>query len=381
MAAQVYDFGDALGAGFAEMMESGRGYQLAVVKFSDIKVSPQIREQMEDETSTLQEMGGSIKQHGILQTMLLRPIPGPIPYELVAGGRRYASATLVGETEGPCLIKDMTDEQKDDIQLAENIQRKNLTQIEEAKKVQRDLDAANGDVEAVMAKHHKGRAWVSKMLGLLKLSDQARRLLSENISADLEVIGKVKAIEKVDPEAAKILVDDLAATRGKADARKKADAVKDRVKPKAEKPAPEDPATNGDTRTLTLPGVDAAGNFADAKMGPAIQVDAKSSAADARQILDRAYGLIFEDGAVPKTVVMSWEDSERTAVEAVLHKHYHDGSVMLDSKVPREIMQGLRDGKFSADGVGAFAMMAFLHGTMKDSQPFDLVQILALAKA
>ncbi|WP_313177017.1 ParB/RepB/Spo0J family partition protein [Massilia sp.] len=380
MAAQVYDFGDALGAGFAEMMESGRGYQLAVVKFSDIKVSPQIREQMEDETSTLQEMGGSIKQHGILQTMLLRPIPGPIPYELVAGGRRYASATLVGETEGPCLIKDMTDEEKDDIQLAENIQRKNLTQIEEAKKVQRDLDAANGDVEAVMAKHHKGRAWVSKMLGLLKLSDQARRLLSENISADLEVIGKVKAIEKVDPEAAKNLVDDLAATRGKADARKKSDAVKDRVKPKAEKPAPEDSVANGDTRTLTLPGVQA-GNFADAKNEQVLQVDAKSSTADARQILDRAYGLIFEDGAVPKTVVMSWEDDERKAVEAVLHKHYHDGSVMVDSKVPREIMQGLRDGKFGADGVGAFAMMAFLHGTMKDTQPFDLVQILALAKA
>ena len=380
MAAQVYDFGDALGAGFAEMMESGRGYQLAVVKFSDIKVSPQIREQMEDETSTLQEMGGSIKQHGILQTMLLRPIPGPIPYELVAGGRRYASATLVGETEGPCLIKDMTDEEKDDIQLAENIQRKNLTQIEEAKKVQRDLDAANGDVEAVMAKHHKGRAWVSKMLGLLKLSDQARRLLSENISADLEVIGKVKAIEKVYPEAAKNLVDDLAATRGKADARKKADAVKDRVKPKAEKPAPEDSVSNGDTRTLTLPGVQA-GNFADAKNEQVLQVDAKSSTADARQILDRAYGLIFEDGAVPKTVVMSWEDDERKAVEAVLHKHYHDGSVMVDSKVPREIMQGLRDGKFGADGVGAFAMMAFLHGTMKDTQPFDLVQILALAKA
>lgn len=380
MAAQVYDFGDALGAGFAEMMESGRGYQLAVVKFSDIKVSPQIREQMEDETSTLQEMGGSIKQHGILQTMLLRPIPGPIPYELVAGGRRYASATLVGETEGPCLIKDMTDEEKDDIQLAENIQRKNLTQIEEAKKVQRDLDAANGDVEAVMAKHHKGRAWVSKMLGLLKLSDQARRLLSENISADLEVIGKVKAIEKVDPEAAKNLVDDLAATRGKADARKKADAVKDRVKPKAEKPAPEDSAANCDTRTLTLPGVEA-GNFADAKNEQVLQVDAKSSTADARQILDRAYGLIFEDGAVPKTVVMSWDDDERKAVEAVLHKQYHDGSVMVDSKVPREIMQGLRDGKFGADGVGAFAMMAFLHGTMKDTQPFDLVQILALAKA
>jgi ParB family chromosome partitioning protein len=381
MAAQVYDFGDALGAGFAEMMQPGRGYQLAVVKFSDIKVSPQIREQMEDETSTLQEMGGSITQHGILQTMLIRPIPGPIPYELVCGGRRYAGATLAGETEGPCLIKEMTDEEKDDIQLAENIQRKNLTQIEEAKKIQRDLDAANGDVEVVMAKHHKGRAWVSKMLGLLKLSDQARRLLSENISADLEVIGKVKAIEKVDPEAAKNLVDDLAATRGKADARKKADAVKDRVKPKAEKPALEDPAANGDTRTLTLPGVDAAGNFADAKNELALQVDAKSSAADARQILDRAYGLIFEDGAVPKTVVMTWEDSERTAVEAVLHKHYHDGSVMVDSKVPREIMQGLRDGKFGADGVGAFAMMAFLHGTMKDTQPFDLVQILALAKA
>lgn len=401
MSAQVYDFGDALGAGFDEMLQEGRGYQMAVLQFKDIKVSEQVRQQMEDDSSTGEEMGGSIKKHGYLQTMLVRPIRGPIPYELVAGERRIVFGARAGETEGPFLIKEMTDAEKDDIQLAENIHRKNLTQIEVAKKIQRDLDEAGGDVEAVMAKHNKGRPWISKMVGLLKLSEQAMRLLTEQVSADVEVIGMVKQIEKVNPEAAKNLVDELAATRGKEDARAKASAVKDQVKPPKAKPAapaaPTVPSTNAPAAGQP------AGGFAEAKKlepadawpfptssaavkdpaaaaaaGPAPQVPPPT--VSPQESLNKAYGLIFENGTSPNMFVDLLGPGDRHAVEAWLKTHYQAGKDGALTDVPRAIMHGLRKGTFAADGANAFAMVAFLQGTVYTVQPFDLVKILSLAK-
>lgn len=400
MSAQLYDFGDALGAGFAEMLQDGRGYQMAVLKFSDVKVSEQVRQQMEDESSTGEEMEGSIRKHGYLQTMLVRPIPGPVPYELIAGERRIVFGMRAGETEGPFLIKEMTDAEKDDIQLAENIHRKNLTQLEVAKKIQRDLDQAGGDIEVVMARHNKGRSWISKMLGLLSLSEQARRLLTEQVSADVEVIGMVKQIEKVDPEAAKNLVDDLAATRGKEDARKKVNAVKDQAKPPKAKPAV--PATAVAPSTLVPTPRQPGTNFADAKIQPssawpfptssaAVKTPAPAASigaqpgipvptASVQATLDKAYGLIFENGTSPKMFAEVIDPGDRHAIEAWLKAHYDAGKDGALADNPRAIMQGLRKGTFATDGAGAFAMGAFLQGTIWTVQPFDLVKVLSLAK-
>src|SRR5699024_5513240 len=79
-----------------------------------------------------------------------------------------------------------------------------------------------------------GKSWVSKMTSLLKLPEQTKRLMDENISADTEVINTVKQIEKVSPGKAKEVVDELKKTRGKegqGTARKVAQAAKDEVKP------------------------------------------------------------------------------------------------------------------------------------------------------
>lgn len=405
MNAQVYDFSAALGEGFDDMLQEGRGYQMAVLPFSKVKVSEQVRQQMEDDTSTGEEMEGSIKKHGYLQTMLVRPISGqqPYEYELVAGERRIVFGARAGETEGPFLIKEMTDAEKDDIQLAENIHRKNLTQIEVAKKIQRDLDDAGGDVEVVMAKHNKGRAWISKMTGLLKLTPQAMRVLTENISADVEVVGMVKQIEKVNPEAAKNLVDDLAATRGKEDARAKASAVKDEVKPPKAKP--EAPAAPAAPRMNAPAAGQPASGFAEAKnettgawpfptssaavKGPVPAAPAASAGAapevpapiaSPQETLNKAYGLIFEHGTSPKMFADLLAPGDRHAVEAWLRTHYAEGKDGALTDLPKAIMQGLRKGTFAADGASAFAMAAFLQGTVYTVQPFDLIKILSLAK-
>ncbi|WP_221620517.1 ParB/RepB/Spo0J family partition protein [Conchiformibius steedae] len=221
---------DILGTG-VDALFGGNQTTLTVVPLSDIQVKEQIRKHFEDETNSLSELAESIKQRGVLQPILLRPAPNGSGYELIAGERRFRAAQLAGLSSIPAHIKNLSDEEAEDAQLAENIQRKNLTQQEEALKIQRDLDKL-GSVEAVLAKHNKSRAWLSKMLGLLNLPEQAQRLVQENISADLEVINLVKTVEKQDSLAAKQLVDDLKQTRGQADARAKAKAVKERVKPK-----------------------------------------------------------------------------------------------------------------------------------------------------
>ena len=394
MTAQVYDFGNTLGDGFEGMFDEGRGYQLAVLQFSDVKVSEQVRKEMEDESSTGEEMSGSIKRHGYLQTMLVRPIPGPIPYELVAGERRMIFGSKAGETEGPFLIKEMTDEEKDDIQFAENIHRKNLTQIEEAKKLQKDLEAAGGDVEAVMAKHNKGRSWVSKVLGLLTLPEQAKRLVTEQVSADMEVIGMVKTIEKRDPEAAKELVDELKATRGKKDARDVAAKVKNQVKPAKPKAGDKagDKATPRD-EAHKEPGPISQLSFAEAKQehggGDVAWPTPTASTADAEEsdpapvfspsTLDATYGLVFEHGSNPKMILDTLSEQERTDMHAWLESFYDAGRQA--KNVAQGVMQGLRNGTFATEGAGAYAMLAFIQGSDAEVKRFNLLDVLGLAKA
>ena len=219
---------DILGGGIDSLF-ADTGAQYSLIPLDMIVVKAQIRETFEDEENTLADLAASIKARGVLQPILLRPTMDG--YELIAGERRYRASRLAELDQIPAYIREMTDEEAEDAQMAENIHRKNLTQIEEAKKIQRDLGKL-GSIEAVLERHQKSRAWLSKMMALLDLPEQSKRLVAENVSADLEVINIVKTVEKADPKKAKALVDDLKNSRGKENARKKAQAVKDEVKPK-----------------------------------------------------------------------------------------------------------------------------------------------------
>ncbi len=231
---------DFLGAG-VDALFADTGAHYSLIPIDMIEVKAQIRETFEDDENTLEDLAASIKARGVLQPILLRPTEDG--YELIAGERRYRASKLAGLDQIPAYIREMTDDEAEDAQMAENIHRKNLTQIEEAKKIQRDLEKL-GSIEAVLEKHQKRRPWLSKMMALLDLPEQSKRLVEENVSADVEVINLVKTVEKTDPKKAKALVDDLKTTRGKANARKTAQAVKDEVKPKKQAtPVDRDPKT------------------------------------------------------------------------------------------------------------------------------------------
>ena len=206
----------------------------AFILLDDIEIEAQVREEFEDNENSLIDLGRDLRKRQI-QPIGVRPNRAgrQKPFLLVYGERRCRAANLEGLSGLQAKVMDLTDEEAEDVQLAENIHRKNLTQIEEAKKIQRDLDKLKS-VDKVLAKHNKSRAWLSKILGLLSLPEQTTRLVSENISSDIEVISTVKTIEKQNPEKAKALVDDLKKTRGKENAREKVAVVKNEVKPKKE---------------------------------------------------------------------------------------------------------------------------------------------------
>ena len=397
MEAKSYDFGDTLGDGFEGMFDEGRGYKLEVVKLTDILVKKQIRGEMDGEDSSLDEMEESVKKDGILQTLLLRPIDGPIPYELIAGERRYRAAERAGEVHVPVLIREMTDQEAADIQLAENIHRKNLTQVEIAKKLKADLNGHKGDMDALMAQHKKSRTWLSKMLSLTSLAPQAARVISEGISADLEVIGMVKTVEKISPTAATAMVKELKETRGKVDARKVAEKHKDVVKP----PAKAKTQKHGEKATVKdeahkAPGTATVHNFAEAKSGVKASnpewpspggdegdtPEAPSFGTDPAlppSCIEDGYNLIFKKNLAPQAFMESLAKQERTDVEDWLRSFYDAGRNR--DNMALGLIHGLRSGTFATEGAKAFAMLAFVQGGDAQVQKFNMLNILGLAKA
>lgn len=352
--------GDSLGVGIDALFGEAEA-QFSMILLEMIEVVDQIRETFEDEENTLEDLAASIKARGVLQPVLLRPTA--TGYELIAGERRYRASVMAGLELIPAYIRDMTDEEAGDAQLAENIHRKNLTQIEEAKKIQRDLDQL-GSVDAVLQKHQKSRPWLSKILSLLSLPEQAKRLVTENVSADVEVINTVKTIEKTDPKKAKALVDDLKQTRGKANARDKAAAVKEQVKP-SKKPKPA--SKGGIVATEKERGHEAPG-----------RVEVFAGAKPLAQVLNDAYFQIAEQGSTPKAVLDAMSAEVKEAVRDSLHSFYDAGKQSKDTG--RAVIQGFRNSQFASDGEGAFALVAFLYGADSGAK-FDLLNIFGSIKA
>jgi len=376
---------DTLSAGI-DALFADTGAQYSLIPLDMIEVKVQIREAFEDEENTLDDLAASIKVRGVLQPILLRPNSNG--YELVAGERRYRAAKLAGLEQIPAYIREMSDDEAEDAQMAENIHRKNLTQIEEAKKIQRDLDRL-GSIEAVLEKHQKSRPWLSKILSLLHLPEQAKRLVAENVSADVEVINTVKTIEKTSPEAAKELVDDLKATRGKSNAREKVNAVKNKVKPskklKAEKKVDEGTMVTPKNYSKEEPG--SVSIFAGAKIKDAAVEDEKYDQSDGErrpigfspsEVLNQAYINILEFGSNPKTILEVMKSDDKEAVDVWLHSFYNAGAKAKD--VGRAVIQGFRNGQFSTDGEGAFALVAFLQGADSEAK-FSLLNIFGSVKA
>ncbi|MEX4004167.1 ParB/RepB/Spo0J family partition protein [Paraburkholderia sp. EG285A] len=347
------------GLGRTSLEELTKRAREQTLSLDQIHIPAQERTEFEDEDNSLLELGESLKRWQ-LQAIVVRPVQGPTPYELVAGERRCRAARLVGLTELRAYVIELTDDEAKDARLAENIQRKNLTLFEEARALQLDVDRLG--VQGTLERRHKSHAWLSKRLALLNLPQQAQRLVTENISADLEVINRVKQVEKLDPKAAESLVNNLEATRGERRARTQVDAVLEAVKPKKPRAAK---------------GTEAGAAPQEAAAKPATAIAQFAAGQDAQafsvQMLDALYATLADQGQTADGVLEKMTPEVRTAATQWLEDHAARARDAGD--MGRAVLAGLRAGTFAPTGAGAFALAAFLHGG-QTGQGCELAQIL-----
>ena len=129
----------------------------------------------------LKELSESIKQHGIIQPLVLRRLGNK--YEIIAGERRFKAATMAGLRQVPAIISDIDDNKSAEIALVENIQRRNLTPIEEAKSYKNLLDRGYMTQEQLAEKMGVSQSAIANKLRLLNLAPEVQdALLQEKIS-------------------------------------------------------------------------------------------------------------------------------------------------------------------------------------------------------
>lgn len=129
----------------------------------------------------LKELAVSIKEHGVIQPIIVRNVKGK--YEIIAGERRYKASALAGLTKIPAIIRDLDDKESSKVALLENLQRKNLTPIEEARTYQKILEIDQMTQEELAKTMGKSQSAVANKLRLLSLPDEVQdALLKEQIS-------------------------------------------------------------------------------------------------------------------------------------------------------------------------------------------------------
>ena len=159
------------------------------------------------EETELQDLADSIKEHGVIQPIILRKTDEDF-YEIIAGERRFRAAKIANLTEIPAIVRKFSDNDALEIAIIENVQRSDLSPTEEARGYQRLMKEFSYTQEIVAKKVGKSRAHIANLLRLLTLPEKVREYLdSKQIS-----MGHARAIiNSINPEelAKKIIAKGL----------------------------------------------------------------------------------------------------------------------------------------------------------------------------
>ena len=186
-----------------EIVETAKEDDIVMLDIDDLRSNPYQPRQNFDEEK-LQELADSIKEYGVLEPIIVtKSVKG---YEIVAGERRTKASKLAGLDKIPAIVKDFSDNDMMQIALLENIQREDLTAIEEAEAYSNLLKVLNITQEELAKKLGKSRSHITNMLGLLKLPSSVKNdILNGNIS-----MGHAKVLSKLeDEETIKSLVEKI----------------------------------------------------------------------------------------------------------------------------------------------------------------------------
>ena len=118
----------------------------------------------------------SVREHGVLEPLLVRHLPESGKYLIISGERRYHAASRAGLREVPCIEKDVGDAETLELALIENLQRKDLTPFEEADGVQALGERFGLTHEEIARKISKGRSSITELLSLRSIPDEIKAL-------------------------------------------------------------------------------------------------------------------------------------------------------------------------------------------------------------
>ncbi|MGN7469044.1 ParB/RepB/Spo0J family partition protein [Brevibacillus sp. SAFN-007a] len=167
-----------LGKGLNALITSNlieEGEQVKSVSISEIRPNP-YQPRKEFEQSAIDELANSIREHGVIQPLIVRKsIKG---YELVAGERRLRAAKQAGLKQVSVVVKAYTDQQLMEIALIENLQRENLNPLEEAEAYEKLIAHHDYTQEQLAQRIGKSRPHVANMLRLLQLPESIRKMVS-----------------------------------------------------------------------------------------------------------------------------------------------------------------------------------------------------------
>ncbi len=167
----------------------------------------QPRKQFDDEA--LADLSASIAQHGVLQPLLVRPMPDG-SYQLVAGERRWRASRMAGLTEVPVVVRDMNEQEAAELALIENLQREDLNPMEEALGYRTLMDTYGMTQEQAAQVVNKSRPAVANALRLLQLPQAVMDLVA---AGDLSA-GHARTVLAFENEGARIAAAEAAVAKG-----------------------------------------------------------------------------------------------------------------------------------------------------------------------
>ena len=182
--------------------------EIVNVSLDDLRSNPYQPRKVFDEKA-LQELSSSIKEHGVFQPIIVKKsIKG---YEIIAGERRVKASKLAGLKEIPAIVRDFTDNEMMEIALLENLQRENLSAIEEANAYKNLLTSLNLTQEQLSERIGKSRSHITNMIGLLSLPTTTQNLINQKeISmGHARVLSKLKDENQINELTDKIITEGI----------------------------------------------------------------------------------------------------------------------------------------------------------------------------
>lgn len=191
-----------------KIYESATNEEIVEINLNELRPNPYQPRKVFDEEA-LNELASSIREHGVFQPIIVkRSIKG---YDIIAGERRFRASKMAGLEKIPAIVRDFTDDQMMEIALLENLQRENLSAIEEANAYKSMIEHLSLTQDELSHRVGKSRSHITNIIGLLRLPKVVQDMISDNriTMGHARALSKLNDDEEIIRLANKIVDDKL----------------------------------------------------------------------------------------------------------------------------------------------------------------------------